>query len=146
MRIAAISIVLFWMQIFIASHAGAQVSVSTTKCVLTKWDKKSEKWKEVWAGVVPREHQITRQPWSLIAWEGASMDISSKKWNNLKLHDGRTTIHLEKSNGRIQISIGHVDSSNVKNPVPTDAMAFASDDSKEIGVGAFQKKLQCKLL
>lgn len=131
----------------IADNARAQVAVgSSPKCVLKEWDKTTEKWKEVWAGAIPPEYEIKHQPWTLIAWQGGSLDISSNDWKTLKkIHDGRTTIHLLKFNGQVQISIGHIDSSNVKNHVPTDAVAWASDDSKEIGVGAFQKRLECKL-
>lgn len=146
MRIPAPMFIYFLIFGFIADHARAQVSAgSTPKCVLTQWDAKTGKWNEVWAGVVPPEYQLKHQPWSLIAWQGGSLDISSKDWNDLKPHAGRTTIHLLKFDGQVQISIGHIDSSNVKNHVPTDALAWASDDSKDIGVGAFQKKLQCKL-
>lgn len=146
MRIPAVALFLFVVIGSGAEPARAQVKVgSTPKCVLTKWDAKTEKWKEVWAGTVPPEYEIKHQPWSLIAWEGGSLDISSKGWNGLKAHAGRTTIHLLKFDGQVQISIGHIDASNAKNHVPTDAMAWASDDSKEVGVGAFQKKLQCKL-
>lgn len=146
MRILAVALFLFVMIGSSAEPARAQVKVgSTPKCVLTRWDAKTEKWKEVWAGTVPPEYEIKHQPWSLIAWEGGSLDISSKDWKSLNAHAGRTTIHLLKFDGQVQISIGHIDAANAKNHVPTDAMAWASDDSKEIGVGAFQKKLRCAL-
>lgn len=146
MRIPAMTFVVILMSGFAADHARAQVRVGAEpRCALTQWDAKSGKWKEVWAGVVPREYLAKHQPWSLIAWPGGSLDISSKDWNGLKAHDGRTTVHLLAFGGQVQISIGHIDSSNAKNQVPTDAMAWASDDAKEVGLGAFQKKLTCRL-
>lgn len=146
MRIPVLALFLFLTFGFSANQARAQVAAaSTPKCVLTNWDKKTEKWMEVWAGVVPPEYPLRHQPWSLIAWQGGALNISSKDWNDLKSHDGRTTIHLLKFDGQFQISIGHIDSSNAKSQVRTDATAWTSDDSKEIGIGAFQKKFQCKL-
>lgn len=68
MKTPSITLILFLIFGFIADNARAQVAVgSSPKCVLKEWDKKAEKWKEVWAGAIPPEYEIKHQPWTLIA-------------------------------------------------------------------------------
>jgi len=147
MKAPSMTFILFLMFGFIANNARAQVTVgSSPKCALYEGDKKTDKWKEIWTGFLPPEYQIKHQPWTQIVWRDGSLDISSKDWKTIsKIHDGRTTIQMIKLDGEVQITIGHIDSSNAKNPVPSDASIWVSDDSKEFGMIAIRRKLLCSL-
>lgn len=138
------SFILFASCVFAAGHAAAQVAV-LAKCVLTKWDKKSAKWVEVWSGGVPDDPTEKNKSWNLIAWPGGSLNVTKKDWKDLKAHDGKTVISLYKSASQLQAEIGHVDSSNKKSPARTDAYAWTAGDAKEIGLAALDQKLHCAL-
>ena len=125
-------------------------------CLIEKIDRRPEKTKKIWAGALEpkplnKNDEATRSVILVIRKDGREAVLQKiissagskpgalKK--KLKIFEGLVSFAIREENGKIDISLGHVDTSRSDNMIPYDAAAWTSAGSKFIGVKDFPRKL-----
>ena len=125
-------------------------------CLIEKIDRLPEKTKKIWAGVLEpkplnKKDESIRSVILVIRKDGREAVLEKiitragskpgalKK--KLKTYEGLVSFAIREENDKVDISLGHVDTSRADNMIPYDAAAWASASSKFIGVKDFPRKL-----
>jgi hypothetical protein len=127
---------------------------STYDCVVERPGAQSSK--KIWSGkLLLKDEAEADAELLIINKNGAPVRIQDLQLKGgdaavrakLKQYDGFLVIGLYKYGQRIDVELGHVDSTSKPNAAPTDARAWSSLGTREIGVMNVRKNVQinCRL-
>lgn len=131
-------------------------SAARYDCLIEKIDKRPEKTKKIWSGVLeptplnPKNESIRsvilviRKDGREAVLEKIITSAGSKPGalkKKLKAFEGLVSFAIREENEKVDIALGHVATSRADNMIPYDASAWSSAGAKFIGVKDFPRKL-----
>jgi hypothetical protein len=132
------------------------VNAALYNCLIEKIDRRPEKTQKIWAGVLEplplnSSDESVRSVILVIRKDGREAvlgKIISSAGNKpgalkkkLKTFQGLVSFAIREENEKVDIALGHVDTSRSDNMIPYDASAWSSAGTKFIGVKDFRRKL-----
>lgn len=114
---------------------------ATYNCILERREQGDKKYVKVWSDKLDLKDGKGPQG-SVAVIKGSTtilLDSLTKSGviplrDAFRPYDGLIVVGLRKDGGRLDINLGHVDSSNEENMMPFDSLAWASPTAMEIGL------------